>query len=99
LHAGHRLGGGSVDRDDPGVRISRAHEARVQLAGRRQVVGELADALEQAFVLDALDGVAAAEARGDVGGKRAGVHGHASSLADFGAACSGRAPQESSSRP
>ena len=74
-HTGHGSGGLAVDRHDAGVRIRRADEAQPQLAGRHHVVGKLPQAFQQPFVFDAFDGLAAAEAGGDVGGGDVKNHG------------------------
>ena len=47
--------GGGVDRDDPGVRLGRAHEGHVQLPGHHQVVDVGRPAGDQARVLLALE--------------------------------------------
>ena len=62
-HRARRLG---VDRDDARVRMRRALEGDDRLAGLGDVVDEAAAAGEQRRVLDAMDGAAAAEARGGV---------------------------------
>ncbi len=60
-HRGRRA---DVDMRDARVRMGRAHEARVELAGGRQVVGEPPLAAQQRIILDALHRIAAAEAAG-----------------------------------
>jgi hypothetical protein len=50
------------------MRVRRAHKAQAQLTWGRDVVGVLAGALEQGFVFEALDGLAAAKAGRDVQG-------------------------------
>jgi CO/xanthine dehydrogenase Mo-binding subunit len=63
-HAGHRRRGRAVNGHDACMRVRRAHEHHVQLAGRRHVVGELPLAGEQRRVFDTLHLLAAAEAAG-----------------------------------
>ena len=53
--AGQLRRGFACDAPDAGVRVGRAHEAGVQLIGRRNVVGEAALAAQKGVILDALD--------------------------------------------
>ena len=60
--ARHFRGRGHIDRGDPRMRIRRADEGEAGLAGQREIVGELVAAGQQAVVLDAPNGLAAAVA-------------------------------------
>src|SRR2546422_1010332 len=69
-HARHRPRPLDLDRDDAGMRVRRAHDRRVHLAGKREVVAEPPAAPKQAIVLLAPDRLTAAgratPARGDL---------------------------------
>src|SRR2546422_3223281 len=54
-HARHRPRPLDLDRDDAGMRVRRAHDRRVHLAGKREVVAEPPAAPKQAIVLLAPD--------------------------------------------
>jgi len=57
-HARHHQRAFSLDRDDAGVRMGRAHHRRVHLTGKREVVAEPPLSPEQAIVLLAPEGLA-----------------------------------------
>ena len=89
-HAGHGGGACGVDADDAAVRAGRTHEAHVDGAGGRHVVGVAALALHQGRVFNAAHRLAAAEARRHAGVRRLReISGrvHAASLAMTVAAC------------
>lgn len=63
-HAGHGGGGAGVDGNDPRMRIRGSEEDEVRLLRQRDVVGVASGAREKAFVFEAANCLAAAEAGG-----------------------------------
>jgi len=60
-HARRGQRGGSIDRDDFRVRVRRAQQDEVDLAGHREIVYVAAFAAQQARILEARNGLTDAE--------------------------------------
>ena len=78
--AGHGARSRRVDGLDVGVRVGRAQEHQMGLAGQGEVVSELAGAFEQGFIFEAKHVFAGAEAGGVLGIGVAGWGGHGGCL-------------------